>query len=79
MATTGSGTPVQITHQSSAAISGLQILVGFAAVILGILSLLLEASWVLPLVGFIAVGAALLMVSATFSGAVVRLLTSATA
>lgn len=79
MATTGSGTPVQVTHQGSAAMSGLEILVGFAAVILGILSLILEASWVLPLVGLIAVGAALLMVSATFSGAVVRLFTAATA
>ena len=78
MATTGSGTPVQVTHQGSAAISGLEILVGFAAVILGILSLILEASWVLPLVGFIAVGAALLIVSATFSGAIVRLFTPAT-
>ena len=79
-ATTASGTPVQVTYQgSSASMSGLEILVGFAAVILGILSLILEASWVLPLVGFIAVGASLLMVSATFSGAVVRLFTPATA
>ena len=79
-ATTASGTPVQVTYQgSSASMSGLEILVGFAAVILGILSLILEASWVLPLVGFIAVGAALLIVSATFSGAVVRLFTPATA
>jgi hypothetical protein len=76
-ATTASGTPVQVSYQgSSASISGLQILVGFAAVILGILALILEASWVLPLVGFIAVGAAMLIVSATFSGAVVRLFTA---
>ena len=80
MATTASGTPVQVSYRgSSASMSGLQILVGFAAVILGILALIFEASWVLPLVGFTAVGAAMLMVSATFSGAVVRLFTPATA
>ena len=76
-AMTASGTPVQVSYQgSSASMSGLEILVGFAAVILGILALLFEASWVLPLVGFIAVGAAMLIVSATFSGAVVRLFTA---
>ena len=76
---TASGTPIQISHHSSTAVSGLEIMVGFAAVILGILALLLANSGVLVLVGFIAVGAALLMVSATFSGAVVRLFTPATA
>ncbi len=45
-------------------ISGLEILVGFAAVILGILALLFESSGILVLVGFIAMGAALVMVSA---------------
>jgi hypothetical protein len=59
--------------------AGLEILVGFAAVILGVLSLIFVASGVLTLVGFIAVGAAMLMVSATFSGAVVRLFSPATA
>jgi hypothetical protein len=77
--TTVSGAPMQVSHQGSAAMSGLEILIGFAAVILGILSLVFESSWVLVLVGFIAVGAAMLMVSATFSGAVVRLFTPATA
>jgi hypothetical protein len=76
---TASGAPVQVSYQGSAAMSGLEVLVGFAAIILGILTLIFEASWVLVLVGFIAVGAALLMVSATFSGAVVRLFTAATA
>ena len=76
---TASGAPVQISYQGSAAMSGLEILVGFAAVILAILSLVFETSWVMVLVGFIAVGAAMLMVSATFSGAVVRLFTPATA
>jgi hypothetical protein len=33
-------------------------------------------AWVLVLVGFLAVGAALLLVSATFSGAVMRLFTA---
>jgi hypothetical protein len=69
--TTGSGAPV--------AMSGLQMLVGFAAAILGILSLISASSWVLVLAGFIVVGAALLIVSATFSAAVVRLVTAATA
>jgi hypothetical protein len=79
MTTTASGTAVQVSYQGSAAMAGLQILVGFAAVILGILALIFETSWVLTLVGFIAVGAAMLLVSATFSGAVVRLFTPATA
>jgi hypothetical protein len=77
-AMTASGTPMQVSYHGSTAISGLEILVGFAAAILGILALLFESSGVLVLVGFIAVGAALLMVSATFSGAVVRLFTTAT-
>ena len=71
-----SGAPMQVGYRGSAAISGVEILVGFAAVILGILALLFESSGILVLVGFIAVGAALLMVSATFSGAAVRLFTS---
>lgn len=79
MTTTASGAPLQVSYQGSAAMAGLEILVGFAAVILGILSLIFEASWVLTLIGFIAVGAAMLMVSATFSGAVLRLFTPATA
>jgi hypothetical protein len=69
--TTASGAPV--------AMSGLQMLVGFAAAILGILSLISASSWVLVLAGFIVVGAALLIVSATFSAAVARLVTAATA
>lgn len=78
-ATTASGAPVQVSYQAPTAMSGLEILVGFAAVILGILSLVFESSWVLVLAGFIAVGAALLIVSATFSSAVVRLFTAAAA
>jgi hypothetical protein len=71
-----SGTPAQISYQGSAAISGFEVLVGFAAVILGILSLIFLGSWVLVLVALIAVGAALLMISATFGGAVLRLFTA---
>ena len=51
----------------------MEILIGIAAIVLGILSLVFVGSWVLALVGFIAVGAALLMVSATFGGTMMRL------
>jgi hypothetical protein len=69
---TGFGAQPQVNH-SAGAVSGLEVMVGFAAIVLGILSLVLVSTWVLILVGFIAVGAALLMVSASFSGAVARL------
>jgi hypothetical protein len=73
-----SGGQVQIaSYQGSAATGGLEIMVGIAAIVLGILSLIFMASWVLVLVGFIAIGAAMLMVSATFSGAVTRLFAAA--
>jgi hypothetical protein len=65
-----------VSYQSSAAAGGMEILVGIAAIVLGILSLIFVASGVLVLVGFLAVGAALLMVSATFSGTVMRLFTA---
>jgi hypothetical protein len=57
-----------VSYHGSAAASGVEILIGIAAIVLGILSLIFVGSWVLSLVGFIAVGAALLMVSATFGG-----------
>jgi hypothetical protein len=66
-----------VTYQGSAAAGGMEILIGIAAIVLGILSLLMTGTWVLVLVGFIAVGAAMLLVSATFSGAVMRLFTAA--
>jgi hypothetical protein len=66
-----------LSYQGSAAARGMEILIGLAAIVLGILSLILATSWVLVLVGFIAVGAALLMVSATFSGTVIRLFSAA--
>jgi hypothetical protein len=65
-----------VSYQSSAAASGMEILIGIAAIVLGILSLTFVGSWVLALVGFIAVGAALLMVSATFGGTMMRLFTT---
>jgi hypothetical protein len=58
--------------------SGLEIMVGIAAIILGILSIVFAASpgavaGVLALVALLAIGAAMLVVSASFSGAVTRL------
>jgi hypothetical protein len=53
----------------------MEILIGFAAIVLGILALL-SGTWVLLLVGFLAMGAALLLASATFNGAVIRLFTA---
>jgi hypothetical protein len=71
----GSETAV-VTYHGSPAAGGMEILIGLAAIVLGILALLTTAGWVLLLVGFIAVGAAMLLVSATFSGAVMRLFTA---
>jgi len=65
-----------VSYQGSAATGGMEILIGIAAIVLGILSLILVGSWALALVGFIAVGAALLTVSATFSGTIMRLFTT---
>jgi hypothetical protein len=62
---------------SSFAASGMEILIGLAAIILGIVSLLVAGTGILVAVGFIAVGAALLLASATFSGAVMRLFATA--
>jgi hypothetical protein len=73
------GQPQVLTYDGSAAASGLEVLIGLAAIILGILSLIFMTSWVLTLVGFVAVGAALLMVSSTFSGSLMRLFTAASA
>jgi len=66
-----------VTYQGSPAAGGMEILIGLAAIVLGILSMLMTGTWVLVLVGFIAVGAALLLASATFNGAVMRLFTAA--
>ena len=70
------GTMQIVSNRGSIATSGYEILTGLAVVVLGILSLAMTASSALVLVGFIAVGAALLMVSASFSGALMRLFTA---
>lgn len=66
--------PRIVSHQGSPAASGMEILIGLAAIVLGILSLIIAPSGVLVLVRFLTVGAALLVVSASFSGAALRLL-----
>lgn len=76
LATTAAGQVQLVSHQGSAAAGGMEVMVGVAAIVLGILSLIFMSSWVLVLVGFIAIGAALLMVSASFSGTVTRLFTT---
>jgi hypothetical protein len=73
-ATQGGGAVV--SFEAAAPSRGLQILIGIAGIVLGLLSLIFMQSWVLVLVGLLATGAALLMISATFSGAVPRLFTT---
>jgi hypothetical protein len=77
-AVTGSGIETQIIpYQGSPAARGMEILIGLAAIVLGILAVVIASSGVLVLVGFLAVGAALLAVSASFAGAALRLFTTA--
>jgi hypothetical protein len=70
---TSGAEPHMVAYQASPAAGGLEILTGLAAIVLGILSVIMAPSEVLVLVGFLVVGAALLMVSATFAGAAMRL------
>jgi hypothetical protein len=65
--------PRIVAYQASPATSGIEILTGVAAIVLGILSVIMAPSEVLLLVGFLVVGAALLMVSASFAGTARRL------
>ncbi len=67
--------PRMISVAGSAATGGMEVLIGIAAIVLGILSLILTGAWALVLVGLLAVGAALLLVSATFSGAMMQVFT----
>ncbi|HEX3885153.1 MAG TPA: hypothetical protein VHW66_21035 [Stellaceae bacterium] len=67
-----------VSTRGSAGTGGMEILVGIAGIVLGILALLTTHSAILVVVGFIAVGAALLMVGATFSGAILRIVTRTT-
>lgn len=62
-----------VAYRGSMAAGGMETLLGIAALVLGILSLLVAHGNILLMVGLIAVGAALLMVSATFGGAVLRI------
>lgn len=74
----GPGTETQIvSYRGSPAASGVEILVGLAALVLGVLSVIMAPHEVLLLVGFLAVGAALLVVSASFAGAAMRLFATA--
>jgi len=70
-----------VAYRGGSATGGMEVLVGIAAAVLGILSLVMAATvgGVLILVGFIAVGATLLTVSATFSTALLRMVTARTA
>lgn len=65
------GDATMVAHRGSFAAGGMEILIGLAAIVLGILSLVLHAP-ALTMVGFIAIGAALLLVSATFGSAMLR-------
>jgi hypothetical protein len=72
------GTQITTRSAGSVGASGLEIVVGVAAVVLGILSIVFAATMgavagVLALVALLAIGAALLVVSASFGGAVTRL------
>ena len=78
LSVTSAGTETQVaTYRASPAAGGLEILTGLAAIVLGILSVIMAPFGVLVLVGFLAVGAALLVVSATFAGAAMRLFATA--
>jgi hypothetical protein len=50
----------------------MEMLIGLAAVVLGIISVLMAGAAMLVLIGFLAVGAALLLVSAAFGNAVTQ-------
>lgn len=65
-----------VAYRGSPAAGGMEMLIGVAAVVLGILSFVLPHAGVLTMVGFIAVGAALLLVSATFGSAMLRVFAS---
>ena len=68
----GSGT---LTMQSDLAPArGLQVLVGVAAIVLGILAFVLSAGATLLIVGFLVVGAALLATSANFTQSFIKML-----
>jgi hypothetical protein len=69
----GAGRAPVLSYRGSATARGFEILIGVAALALGSLALVPIDTAVLTLVGFIAVGAALLMIGGTFRAAVLRL------
>jgi hypothetical protein len=69
----GAGRAPVLSYRGSATARGFEILIGVAALALGSLALVPIEARVLTLVGFIAVGAALLMIGGTFRAAVLRL------
>jgi hypothetical protein len=71
------GMTAAIAAPGSAATGSVEVLMGIAAMVLGILALVLADKAVLLLVGFIVVGAALLIVSATFGAALMRVFSTA--
>jgi hypothetical protein len=74
MQVAASGTERQVAvYRGSPAASGMAVMIGVAAIVLGILSVIMATSHVLVLVGFLAVGVALLVTSASFAGAALRL------
>ncbi len=61
-------------HPELAPARGLQVIVGIAAIVLGILAFVLPAAGTLLIVGFLVVGAALLATSANFTQSFITLL-----
>jgi hypothetical protein len=83
LSVTSAGTEARVVwYRASPAAAGMEVLTGLAAIVLGILSVIMASvsmapAGVLVLVGFLVVGAALLMVSASFAGAAMRLFATA--
>jgi hypothetical protein len=74
LAMTAIDLPLGRCRAGSAATGGIEVLIGIAAIVLGILLLIMAGSSVLVLIGLLAAGAALLLVNATFSGAMLHML-----
>jgi hypothetical protein len=78
LSASGPGTETQIvSYQASPAVGGMEILAGLAAIVLGILSVIITPFGVLVPVGFLVVGATLLVVSASFAGTALHLFATA--
>lgn len=68
------GAPMITMQSELAPARGVQVLVGVAAIVLGILALVLTAGGTLMMIGFLIVGAALLATSANFTQSFMKLL-----